>query len=82
MCDNRRACISTFQFKFCFEIFIRSPPVATGGPVFPTAQHFGTMRGAPQQFQSQDAINRPAPTAPIGNGLYGKFIQIKKFHFD
>ncbi|XP_037051852.1 WAS/WASL-interacting protein family member 2 isoform X3 [Bradysia coprophila] len=45
----------------------RSPPVTTsGGPVFPTTQHFGTMRGAPQQFQSQDSINRPAPTAPIG----------------
>ncbi|KAJ6648050.1 hypothetical protein Bhyg_03275, partial [Pseudolycoriella hygida] len=40
----------------------RSPPVTSGGPIFPTAQHFGTMRGAPQQFQSQDAINQSRPT--------------------
>lgn len=37
------------------------------GQTFPAAQHFGTIRGAPAAFQSQDAINsvsnsmRPAP---------------------
>lgn len=47
----------------------RSPPISTAnGPIFPNAQHFGTMRGAPQQFQSQDSINtttRQAPNPPI-----------------
>lgn len=39
------------------------------GPVFPSTQHFGTLRGAPPAFQSQDTINstsiRQAPNPPI-----------------
>uniref|UniRef100_W8AVG8 Uncharacterized protein n=1 Tax=Ceratitis capitata TaxID=7213 RepID=W8AVG8_CERCA len=50
----------------------RSPPIAApGAPVFPTQQHFGTMRTPLAQLcQSQEAINssamRPAPNPPIG----------------
>lgn len=58
----------------------RSPPVTApgGGIVFPSANHFGTMRGPPQIFQSSESINgnrqqlsrptvappRPPPTKP------------------
>ncbi|XP_055316855.1 WAS/WASL-interacting protein family member 2 isoform X2 [Sitodiplosis mosellana] len=42
----------------------RSPPISVAGSTFP--QQFGTIRGVPAAFQSQDAINsvslRPAPT--------------------
>ncbi|XP_037941556.1 uncharacterized protein PB18E9.04c-like, partial [Teleopsis dalmanni] len=48
----------------------RSPPISSaGGPVFPTQQHFGTLRTPQQLCQSQDAINsniRTAPNPPIG----------------
>uniref|UniRef100_A0A0A1X434 WAS/WASL-interacting protein family member 2 n=1 Tax=Zeugodacus cucurbitae TaxID=28588 RepID=A0A0A1X434_ZEUCU len=50
----------------------RSPPIAApGAPIFPTQQHFGTMRTPLAQLcQSQEAINssgmRPAPNPPIG----------------
>lgn len=47
----------------------RSPPIGiVGGPTFPSTQHFGTMRGAPAGFQSQETINtsiRQAPNPPV-----------------
>lgn len=48
---------------------IRSPSIAVGGPVFPSAQQFGTIRNVPAAFQSHEAINGPglrqAPTPTI-----------------
>lgn len=56
-------CLAYAQFShFCVH---RSPPISLpGGPVFPSSQHFGTMRGPPQMFQSQDAINSTTSRQP------------------
>lgn len=47
----------------------RSPPITAPGPTFPTTQQqFGTIRGTPMAFKSQDAIHvasiRQAPSRP------------------
>ncbi|XP_031640172.1 verprolin isoform X2 [Contarinia nasturtii] len=41
----------------------RSPPISVAGSTFPATQQFGTIRGIPTAFQSQESVSiRPAPT--------------------
>lgn len=48
---------------FFFKLIRRSPPISVANSNFPATQHFGTIRGAPAAFQSQESVSmRPAPT--------------------